>query len=117
LEDLLGPLEWWIADVFPNSGTGGSRTPERFGSTASLAAWSSGVRQFESGVFIAARPGATPAAVRSTVSSEDDPWLDMAEALVEIRAFDTTYLDVVLADECVASAMHAKFGGAWTPRP
>ncbi len=109
LEESIGPLEWWVADVFPEVGVGSSHAPVRFGTTAAFAAWAASVGQFEAGVFIATRPGAPASSVADTVSSDDDPWRDMAGAHAEIRAFDTSYLDVVLADVAAAQALATRF--------
>jgi hypothetical protein len=114
LERHLGPLEWWVADISLVYGEspgniGVEDTPSRYGTTVPFAEWALQVNQFLSGVFIATRADTAQSAVRTSASWLDDPWSDIAEAVAEVRAFDTSFVEVSLADDTATNAFVEEF--------
>lgn len=120
LEQLAGPLEWWVANVETNTGDPpcrlGMEGADRAGSTAEFVAWANVVDQFLHGVFMAVRPGASRASLRTDPTSHDDPWADMGDELFDVRAFDTSSLDVAASDLAAATRLATRFGGGTYPR-
>lgn len=67
------------------------------------------VDQFWSGIFFGvSAPKASPR-LRENSSTEDAVPSDMGDALVEVRAFDTTYIEVVGVDCSVFSSLFQEF--------
>lgn len=120
LDRLAGPLEWWVANVDTNTGSPprdlGTEDADRVGSTSEFITWAKGVDQFLHGVFMAVRPGASRAILRTDPRSHDDPWADMGGELFDIRAFDTSSLDVAASDLAAATQLVTRFGGSTYPR-
>jgi hypothetical protein len=121
LDRLAGPLEWWVADVETNAGHPpralGVQGTDFVGSSTEFSEWAKNVGQFVRGVFMAVRPGASRASLRTGPQSEDDPWTEMGDELFDIRAFDTSSLDVVASDPAAAAKLAQRFGGMSYPRP
>ena len=118
LEQAAGPLQWWVAavelvcDVSPD-GLGTGELPARCGGTSALVKWAKrvGNNQLLWGVMIALRADAPPSAALGPASALDLRG-DLGDAVAEVRAFDTTFIAVSLAERKVAAAIQAGFPGA-----
>jgi hypothetical protein len=115
-------LEWWIADVEVVSSLspddlGSTEAPDRCGQTPSFLGWANqvGENQFMWGVFVAARPGAPVSSMRPSPSARDGRWCDIGDAIAEVRAIDTSYIEVLFADPTVADALRAHFNAQALP--
>jgi hypothetical protein len=100
-------------------GFGSEDVPARCGQTSALTAWALriGDKQFMWGVMIALRADApASAAVHGPASALDDLWRDMGDAVAEVRAFDTSFIGISLADPSVVAAIQARFPGAVSER-
>ena len=67
------------------------------------------------GVFIAVRPGVPTSAMRASPSAQDGNWCDIGDAVPEVRAFDTAYVQVLFADPVVADSLRAQFSAEALP--
>jgi hypothetical protein len=107
---------WYAADVTasdaPFPGEHGGQ-PVRVGDSEQVIARARAVGQFQSGVF-AGVPAAVPSPwFRSGGLWTDDPeGADIGDAIVEIRAFDATYLDVATRDVALVYALADRFAGS-----
>ena len=95
-------LRWYVADVrttgckLPFESTS---FPLYIGDTDALINMTLCVEQFESGVFAAVPHSvAHPCFRNGGLWTEDDDLADLGDAVVEIRAFDTTYVSVASGD-------------------
>ena len=108
IERICSGLEWYVADV---EGVGDQTlaagfTPRRIGVAASLAAHVSLVDQFSRGVFMGVPAVPAVATFRPDgVATDDDEFGDMGDAVVEVRAFDFSYISVACGDETIATAL------------
>jgi hypothetical protein len=73
------------------------------------------VDQFLRGVFLAVRPEKKEPHFRELIDTEDPVDVDLGDAVVEIRAFDTTFFEVLTKDESVLSAITNAFGAKTVP--
>jgi len=77
-------------------------TPATIGDSADAVGKVAAVDQFESGVFMGVRPSRTPPQFRDGgVWTEDEEMADLGDAIVEVRAFDTTYVSVASTDHAI----------------
>ena len=113
LEKNLGPINWFVSDVRPRSqfNLNESPFPIGLGTTDSLVAASSNVVQFESGVFVAVPPTVACPQLRSQIHTDDSTNADLGDALVEIRAFDSTFFEVITLKNAISNAIAEEFGG------
>lgn len=97
-------LTWYVADVQTTGYQIVSRrepTPMKIGDTAALIKVAARIDQFESGVI-----GGIPDSIVTPrfrngglwTDDDEDEALDLGDALVEIRAFDTTYWAVLFSN-------------------
>ena len=98
-------LRWYAADV-QNIGKPflptRDPTPVAIGDSAALIRRAILVDQFESGVFVAVSPRVEGPRFRSGgLWTEDEEDADLGDALVEVRAFDTTYVSAASADDAI----------------
>jgi hypothetical protein len=109
-------LTWYVSDVRvigPSLVKARRPVPEQIGDTATLTKAVNAVAQFESGVFVGVpRRCLTPTFRFGGLWTEDDEAADLADALVEIRAFDTTYVSVATNDAKIADRILEEFVGA-----
>lgn len=99
VELLPGDWEWYSADVDPVNDTDLSESSVSLvGSSADLVQQVSRIDQLESGVFLAVANAGGPPRFRSEVLTDDPLDSDIGDALLEIRAFDTSYFDVIVRD-------------------
>lgn len=100
--ELLPAAHWYVADVQLTGARAEeweSRVPTRIADTAQMLARIAQIHQFESGVF-AAVPSeiATPVFRGKELWTDDEDFADLGDAVIEIRAFDTSYISVSSAD-------------------
>ena len=109
---LVPAATWFVADVEATGASGfrdASAKPREVGSTEMLLQQVAGVDQFLRGVLVAIPPS-TPAVFRSAeLWTEDDESADLGSAVAEIRAFDTSYIDVATVMESILSAVSTRF--------
>ena len=96
-------LSWYVADVqtvgyqFPFRRR---PTPEQVGDSTALENAARMVEQFESGVFVG-----VPAAIEAPrwrsggLYTDDEERAELGDALVEVRAFDTTSVTIACSDD------------------
>lgn len=112
LEQLAGPLEWWVTDVEANLGDPpgglGLGGVDRCGPTARFFDWAGEVSQFHRGTFLATPLGAGPAALPPIVGGLDDEWADLGGCAFKVRAFDTAFLLLSAAEGAPAAALAAE---------
>lgn len=101
VQEHFGDIDWYAADVSPYLQNGFSKTMslERIGSTASLIEKTVEVSQFERGVFVAFLSTTTPDNAREEAATDDDVDVDLGNAVIEIRAFDCSFYEVVAPND------------------
>lgn len=103
IEAAMPGLIWYAADVQCLGSSFLPRRdpiPARVGDGATMIRAAELVDQFESGVFVGIRPGRTNPGFRDGgLWTEDDELADLGDSVVEIRAFDMTYISVASRDE------------------
>jgi hypothetical protein len=95
-------LRWYVADVRTTGGSLTSyrqSTPVLTGDTKLLIEAVQNVEQFESGVFAGVPCSIEQPRFRSGgLWTEDEDCADLCDALIEVRAFDTSYWLVAISD-------------------
>jgi hypothetical protein len=109
-------LTWYAADVEvigPPFVANRDSTPVRVGDAATVIEIAASLAQFESGVLAGVPVAcANPEFRAGGLWTEDDESADLGDAVVEIRAFDTTYILICTNDDRVAEAMtQTRFDG------
>jgi hypothetical protein len=104
---------WYIMDITTNNSVdipaSGDGKQERF-STETLSAFCSRVDQFLSGIFLAVPSGLPQPHLKLDAITEDEPSIDIGDALIEIRAFDTSYFEIYTPLPELAEKIHRLFG-------
>ena len=105
LRTQMGPVSWYYTDVVTvgRSDFSGERGLHEIGDIDKFIAATSTVRQFERGVFLASSAGSP--SFRNEPDTEDMEFADLGDAAVEIRAFDTSYLEVYSRDRNLVNAL------------
>lgn len=112
-EVIAGPLSWYGADI---EFTGASsiqqeeRAPRLIGNTALLIELSQSVDQYYRGVFIAVKTDLANPQFRDWVDTEDPVDMELESAILEIRAFDTHFIELITREEKIAVMMSEFFG-------
>jgi len=90
--------QWYYADVETNGASSFSCAPglHKVGNSEDFANLLVGTDQFQSGVFLVSRISSPR--FRANPTTEDTHLVDLGDADVEIRAFDTTYFEVYSRD-------------------
>jgi hypothetical protein len=100
--DLLPAAHWYVADVRLTGARAEDwepRVPIRIADTAQMLARIAQIQQFESGVFAAVPTEIlTPVFRDQELWTDDEDVADLGDAVIEIRAFDTSYISVASAD-------------------
>ena len=110
--ELLPDLRWYVADVecTGTSFTGRTPTPVDVGDTHALMRAAGQVSQFTSGVFAAIPADLTQPRFREGgLSTDGDEVADLGDAVVEVRALDTTYVSVAATNESLLQRLEAQF--------
>lgn len=112
-------LTWYVADAQVNGPSPFPRrepTPTLIGDTDALIKAALSVDQFESGVFAGVpSPIDRPVFRAGGLWTEDDEDDDLGDAVVELRAFDTTYWSVATLDAGLAQAVLKQLGAESLP--
>lgn len=106
-------LRWYVADVQvlgPPLTKDRRPTPTLIGDTTAMADVASTVTQFESGVLAGVTSKCPDPKFRDGgLWTEDEEDADLCDALVEVRAFDTTYVSVATCDKTIADRVLQAF--------
>jgi hypothetical protein len=111
VEKYLGVVNWYAADVEvvgPSSLAQGS-TSEFVGGSDKLISVAGGIDQFLRGVFLAVSAEKAKPKFREFIDTEDPVDVDLGDALVEIRAFDTTFFEILTPDKTFAGILSGAF--------
>ena len=112
---VLGEVVWYGADVeiVGNSSLASlisSPAPYPVGQSRQLVAFAESVDQFLRGVFLAVKVEKSHPQFRSYVDTEDPVDADLGDAILEVRAFDTTCFEMLTKDKGVADSLAQAFG-------
>ncbi len=95
---IVPEVRWYASDVVAQGGISvweRSPQPTLVGDTSSIVVKLSSVVQFESGVFSGVPAGiAAPVFREGGAWTEDEEMAELGDAIVEVRAFDTSYISV-----------------------
>jgi hypothetical protein len=112
LSTSLADRIWYVTDVDALSDTF-HPLPEsltRIGESQELIECLRQVDQFLRGVFLAVKAEVTEPKFRPDMDTEDPIDADLGSAVVEIRAFDTAYIEVITSDKWIADFVAETFG-------
>jgi hypothetical protein len=111
VSELLPTVQWYVADVQLTGAYARdweSRVPLRIDDTARMLARVAQVDQFESGVFLAVPSEiATPVFRDKELWTDDEEFADLCDAVLEIRAFDASYISLSSADAALIQRIEA----------
>ena len=113
IDKVVPHLSWYAADVECTGGRFGRRTQTavRVGGADALMDEVLRVHQFMSGVFVGVPPElAEPRFREGGLWTDDDEGADLGDAVVEVRAFDTTYISVASTNEALLRSLESAFG-------
>lgn len=112
IEHAAPGLSWYASDVQTLGGIFLPRrepVPAPIGHTDVTASRARAVSQFESVVFLRFAPAASVELRPGGVWTDDEPGADMGSAEVEVRAFDTTYIEVATSHQEVWRTLTSRF--------
>jgi hypothetical protein len=111
VSELLPTVHWYVADVQLTGSYAKdweSRIPMRIADTAQMLARVAQIDQFESGVFLAVPSEVvTPMFRGRELWTDDEDFAELGDAVIEIRAFDTSYISVSSADAALIQRIEA----------
>lgn len=109
IESASPGLIWFTADMQGIGSTllsSRSPTPLYVGEAGALIRLLIGVEQFESGVFAGCSPSRSEFRFREGgLWTEDERDADLGDALVEMRAFDATFIEVATSEKAIFEAV------------
>ena len=114
IEEVTAPLYWHVADlstlepVIRDAGLDGGH-PILVGSIVDMKRLVRGSAQLLSGVFLATTVCAPDAEFAGEFRTEDEPFRDIGRALLEIRAFDTSYFEIYGTNVDVVEELGQRF--------
>jgi hypothetical protein len=117
LRSVASDCVWFVADLeaqgysLPPAWIN-AHTPIMFGATDELAAFAEGVPQFLAGVFLAAPSARLPPVWSRSFWTDDEPFEELDGTILEIRAFDTSWIEVYADEEARLHGLAQRFGGA-----
>lgn len=98
LKPLIKSCDWYIADLEnipgPTNSLYESHKPVLIGSTEALLDFTRTVSQFSSGIFLAVPNINSVVHWERSFWTDDEPFQELDEAFLEIRAFDTSYFEI-----------------------
>lgn len=112
VSEFVPDLKWYIADVEYVGLPLFERSPTPFvvGDVDAFVRFSMRVDQFTSGVFVGVPAHiAAPQFREGGLWTEDEDASDLGDAVVEIRAFDWSYVSVAFMDNALFTFMNAEF--------
>ena len=107
-----GGLTWGVFNLEPLSGAA-SVAPDgddRTWSSDDVVRLGRSKDQFLRGVFVAARLGVQTPSFRSDIDTEDPVDVDLRGAIAEIRAFDTSFFEVITESMPIAEYLARHYG-------
>lgn len=112
LSGEAGPYRWFCADVRTNgpSPFPAGSAPAEVGDTTTLEKLARLVDQFDSGVFFAVPSSVTSPKFRNDPVTDDEPGADLGSAVLEVRAFDWSYLELAGVDATLVRDVARTFG-------
>jgi hypothetical protein len=118
--DLLRQLDpwirdcvWYVADIKTNNYvplTATGDLAEQRLSLADLYDICAQVDQFLSGIFLAVPTDCDEPRLNLGIMTEDDLTSDIGDAILEIRAFDTSYFEIYTGILALADKLHCVYG-------
>lgn len=106
ISSWVNDCAWYLSDVKINNSAkiciAGELQKQRLSSEA-LSNLCSQVDQFLSGIFLAVPTKIVKPRLNSGILTEDEPSSDLGDAILEIRAFDTSYFELYTADDKLAN--------------
>lgn len=113
LKPLLKDEQWFITDIAANHVFTLARTPTEsnvvnIGGIEDLIHFALQIDQFLSGIFLAVPSHLHPNWNRS-FDTEGEPTNDLGDAILEIRAFDTSYFELHTSTPQLLDVLHASF--------
>jgi hypothetical protein len=113
IAELHRDLKWYVADVQTIGLALTSRrdpVPSLIGDTEAVVQAAREVEQFENGVFLGVPDSLDrPAFRHGGIWTDDEDDADLGDALVEVRAFDTSYWLIATADTELATRVVQRF--------
>ena len=100
IRDFLNDSDWYISDISTNNSVSGlfsienSNLPLKVGNIDKLIQLTTQVDQFLSGIFLCVPSSIQNPTWSRNFDTEDEPTEDLEDALIEIRAFDTTCFEI-----------------------
>ncbi|MCG8424203.1 MAG: hypothetical protein MJE77_40440 [Proteobacteria bacterium] len=114
IDKVLPNLRWYAADVECTGAQFTHRTPTAVGvgDADAFMHVALQVDQFTSGVFVGIPVDlAQPRFREGGLWTDDDESADLGDAVVEVRAFDTTYVSVASTNEALLHRLESEFAG------
>jgi hypothetical protein len=112
LKGAMGEVVWYAADIdlvgpapIPRG-----RGPQLLGGSDRLIELAEKVDQLLRGVFLAVPADNAAPHFRDAIDTEDPVDVELGDARVEIRAFDTTYFEVLTTEPAIATFAEDAFG-------
>lgn len=106
---------WMCFDVETNDGSSFNAGNSKFANKAEFLDAVSAVDQFIGGVFLALPRELENPKIRTTPHMEDETFADMGDAMVEVRTFDTSYIDVGVRLRAFGERLKTQIGGIFAP--
>ncbi|NET47730.1 MAG: hypothetical protein F6K09_03195 [Merismopedia sp. SIO2A8] len=118
LDAVLQDEQWYAADIavnqrFPWASLSSQNQAAHIGNIENLARFATQIDQFLSGIFLAVPSYISPIWNRS-FDTEDEPTHDLGDAILEIRAFDTSYFELYTSNPQIFDLLRASFEAAET---
>ncbi|MBI1927087.1 hypothetical protein HYR99_22945 [Candidatus Poribacteria bacterium] len=103
LENQLSECSWYVADISTNHPLPvifqTNTEPTRLGNTATVITACQQCDQFLTGIFLAVPDIVTHPRWSRIFETLDEPFGDVGPAVLEIRAFDTTFFEIYSSDK------------------
>lgn len=113
LESFTKDFNWYVTDVLTNTGYVKDLPIDNLnfvGSTKKLKSIAANIEQFDSGIFIAASKTFNIDKYKlKRFDTDSDPEMHIPEALIEIRAFETTFFEIYTYDQSVIDKLMKEF--------
>lgn len=111
LEATLGPTIWYASDVeaTPASELPAGAQPIACGRTSALIARLEATDQVLAGVFLAVPHDAPVPRLRDVARTDDPPFAELGDAVAEVRAFDTSWVEVYARSADLIAPLQARY--------
>lgn len=108
--------QWYYADVSTNGANPFSHADTEpiahGGGTHDMLDRTRAVDQFLSGIFWGVYSTSNPPQLRNNPTTEDPDSCELGDAFVEVRTFDTTYIEVLTSDNSALTSLASRFPDA-----